>query len=135
MCWALIGVPKTSRDMKKDCDKPGCPTDHRRQVLTLGDEMIEQERRRLPPLALFGHGAMSDSSPLSGEERKSNFGAARSVDDPTATLAAFRHSTVKSQLRPKPNSRERSMGVLSSTPFQIYLRNVGCRNEGLNRCI
>jgi hypothetical protein len=36
--WALIGVPKTSRDMKKDCDKPGCPTDHRRQVLARGDE-------------------------------------------------------------------------------------------------
>jgi hypothetical protein len=54
MCWALIGVPKTSRDMKKDCHKPGCPTDHRRQVLARGDEMIEQERR-LPPLAPLGH--------------------------------------------------------------------------------
>jgi hypothetical protein len=38
--------------------------------------------RPLPGLALFGHGAMSDLSPLSGEQRKSNFGAARSVDDP-----------------------------------------------------
>ncbi len=28
-----------------------------------------------------GHGRMSDLSPLSGEQRKSNFGAARSVDD------------------------------------------------------
>jgi TolB-like protein len=28
-CWALIGVPKTSRDTKKDCGKPGCPNDHR----------------------------------------------------------------------------------------------------------
>src|SRR5438874_3651641 len=35
-----------------------------------------------PGLALFGHGAMSDLSPLSGEERKSNFGAVRSVFDP-----------------------------------------------------
>src|SRR5260370_1330018 len=26
--WALIGVPKTSRDTKKDCEKPGCPSDH-----------------------------------------------------------------------------------------------------------
>ena len=25
----LIGVPKTSRDTKKDCGKPGCPNDHR----------------------------------------------------------------------------------------------------------
>jgi hypothetical protein len=24
-------VPKTSRDMKKDCGKPGCPNDHRSQ--------------------------------------------------------------------------------------------------------
>ena len=32
-CWALIGVPKTSRDTKKDCGKPGCPNDHRSQVL------------------------------------------------------------------------------------------------------
>src|SRR5258705_1319515 len=30
--WALIGVPKTSRDWKKDCGKPGCPNDHRGQV-------------------------------------------------------------------------------------------------------
>jgi hypothetical protein len=36
----------------------------------------------LPLLALFGHGPMSDLSPLSGEERKSNFGAAESGDDP-----------------------------------------------------
>jgi ABC-type uncharacterized transport system substrate-binding protein len=41
---------------------------------------------------------MSDLSPLSGEQRKSNFAAARSVDDPTRTLAvtpttcAGRHS-------------------------------------------
>src|SRR5260370_33350447 len=33
-------------------------------------------------LALFGHGAMSDLSALLGEERKSNFGAVRSVVDP-----------------------------------------------------
>jgi len=29
---------------------------------------------------------MSDQSPLSGEERKSNFGAAKSVDDPNRTF-------------------------------------------------
>jgi hypothetical protein len=37
-------------------------------------------------LALFGHGPMSDLSPLSGEERKSNFGDVRSVPDPERTL-------------------------------------------------
>ena len=39
-CWALIGVPKTSRDTKKDCGEPGCPNDHRSQVAR-GDEVIE----------------------------------------------------------------------------------------------
>jgi len=38
-------------------------------------------------LARNGHGPMSDLSPLSGEEQKSNFGAARSVDDPEQTLS------------------------------------------------
>jgi len=40
-CWALTGRPKTSRDMKKDCDKPGCPNEHRSQVLARGGEVIE----------------------------------------------------------------------------------------------
>ena len=39
-------------------------------------------RERFSPLALFGHGPMSDLSPLSGVERKLDFGAVRSVDDP-----------------------------------------------------
>jgi uncharacterized RmlC-like cupin family protein len=39
-----------------------------------------------PEVALFGHGAMSDLSPISGEERKLDFGAVRSVDDATRTL-------------------------------------------------
>ena len=37
-------------------------------------------------LARTGHGAMADLSPLLGEERKSDFGAVRSVDDPDRTL-------------------------------------------------
>jgi len=36
---------------------------------------------------------MSDVSPLSGEERKSNFGAAKSVEDPDRTLVIARHAT------------------------------------------
>jgi hypothetical protein len=40
---------------------------------------------------------MSDLSPLSGEERKSSFGAVRSVDDPKRTL--FRKSLNCSVLR------------------------------------
>ena len=38
-----------------------------------------------PILARTGHGAMADLSPLLGEERKSDFGAVRSVDDPQRT--------------------------------------------------
>src|SRR5258706_15536061 len=26
--WWALGVPKTSRDTKKDCGEPGCPNDH-----------------------------------------------------------------------------------------------------------
>jgi hypothetical protein len=33
-------------------------------------------------LALFGHGAMSDLSPLSGVKRKLDFGAVRAAFDP-----------------------------------------------------
>src|SRR5712672_302636 len=33
MCGALIGGPKTSRDTKKDCGKPGCPSDYQSQLL------------------------------------------------------------------------------------------------------
>jgi len=41
-CWGLIGVAKTSRDTKKGCVRPGCPNDHRSQVLARGDEMINK---------------------------------------------------------------------------------------------
>src|SRR5258707_6279270 len=50
-CWAL-GGPTISRDMKKDCGKPGCPNDHRSWALAHATEVIE----RLPLLALNGHG-------------------------------------------------------------------------------
>src|SRR5204863_9147772 len=55
-------------------------------------------------MALFGHGAMSDLSPLSGVKRKSNFGAAKSVDDPgcVKTRLSQRRAELFSQL-PSPN--------------------------------
>ncbi len=43
-------------------------------------------------MALFGHGAMSDLSPLSGVKRKLDFGAVRAAFDPERTFliaAAF----------------------------------------------
>jgi hypothetical protein len=39
---ALIDVLRTSRDMKKDCGKQGCPNDNRTQVLARDDEVIER---------------------------------------------------------------------------------------------
>src|SRR6266404_3014329 len=42
-------------------------------------------RERFSPLARFGHGAMSDLSPLSGAERKLDFGAVRAAFDPERT--------------------------------------------------
>src|SRR5713226_3786881 len=37
----LIGVLKTSRDMKKDCGKPGCPNDITARWSPCRDELIE----------------------------------------------------------------------------------------------
>jgi hypothetical protein len=39
----------------------------------------------LPVLALFGHGTMSELSPLTGAKRKSDLGAVRSAFDPERT--------------------------------------------------
>ena len=39
--------------------------------------------------ALFGHGAMSDLSPLSGAKRKLDFGAVRAAFDPNATFGPW----------------------------------------------
>src|SRR6266481_3884608 len=61
-CWALIGMPKTSRDTKKDCGKPGCPNDHRSQVVARGDEVIEQSGD-FRSWAVFRPCARSDLSP------------------------------------------------------------------------
>ena len=41
-CWALISTPKILRDTQKDCGEPDCPNDHRSQVFSRGDEVIEQ---------------------------------------------------------------------------------------------
>ncbi|MEH2589322.1 adenylate/guanylate cyclase domain-containing protein [Bradyrhizobium sp. AZCC 1721] len=34
----LFGLPKTSRDTRKDCGEPGCPNDHRRKMLARWDD-------------------------------------------------------------------------------------------------
>src|SRR5258708_12301089 len=48
-----------------------------------GSQLADQQAAaRCRLLARTGHGPMSDLSPLSGEERKSNFGAVRSGVDP-----------------------------------------------------
>jgi hypothetical protein len=51
-------------------------------------------------MAHLGHAVMSDLSPLSGEERKLDFGAARSAFDPKPTpQASATPSTVCAKLR------------------------------------
>jgi hypothetical protein len=35
-------MPKILRDTQKDCGEPDCPNDHRSQVFSRGDEVIEQ---------------------------------------------------------------------------------------------
>jgi len=45
-----------------------------------------------PILAPFGHGAMSELSPLSGAKLKSDFGAVRAAFDPLRTLGLIRQS-------------------------------------------
>jgi hypothetical protein len=42
---------------------------------------------------------MSDLSPLSGEERKLDFGTVRSVDDPTETLGRARRNRGSEPIR------------------------------------
>jgi hypothetical protein len=47
-------------------------------------------RRMSPKVALFGHGLMSDLSPLSGAERKLAFGTVKAAFDPERTHAIYR---------------------------------------------
>jgi len=47
-----------------------------------------------PLLARNGHADCIARCPLSGEERKSDFGAARSVDDPSATSTGLKFRSV-----------------------------------------
>src|SRR6478752_4641619 len=54
-------------------------------------------------LALFGHALMSDLSPLSGEERKLDFEAARSAFDPQRTFG--RHLLSSGKVLELPISR------------------------------
>jgi hypothetical protein len=58
-------MPKILCDTEKDCGKPGCPNDHRSQVLARGDEMVEQEWG-FPPLAHRIDIGMSVFMPLLG---------------------------------------------------------------------
>ena len=54
------------------------PTGYRATIDRKGQELAN-----VSAMILLGHGPMSYLSPLSGGERKSNFGPVRSVDDPS----------------------------------------------------
>ncbi len=62
-------------------------------------------KRRSLVVARTGHCPMSDLSPLSGEERKSDFGAARSVDDPFCDIGRAEQSDYSMPVQPYQNSR------------------------------
>jgi hypothetical protein len=62
---------------------------------------------------------MSDLSPLSGEERKSNFGAVRSVEDPCQTSGVI---NVRGRRQPKP---KRSHAASSITCFVVLSITMG----------
>jgi hypothetical protein len=55
---------------------------------------------------------MSDLSPLSGEERKSNFGAVRSVDDPTTEVVRIQLAR-QSTHWPVPYAKVRTHEIVS----------------------
>jgi hypothetical protein len=92
-----------------------------------------------PLVTRLRHAAMSELSPLSGEEQKSNFGAARSVDDPQPTSAAHfavmhRATTHGAVFVDVPEGQIRSRpGATFSTPqavrFGLTIR--GTRGWGL----
>ena len=69
-------------------------------------------RRRLPLLALFGHGAMSELSPLSGAKQTSRRKAATSVFDPLRKSARGIVRLVVSipAIHPVPDIRRSSGG-------------------------
>jgi hypothetical protein len=81
-----LGGPSISRDMKKDCGKPGCPNDHRSEVLSGGDKVIEQERR-LPLLARLRHADCFSQCPLLEEDRKCSAHGQNDAIDPCETCA------------------------------------------------
>ena len=60
-------------------------------------ETIRFTASSLPLMALFGHGAMSELSPLSGVKLKSDFGAVRAAFDPQGDLVP-RDATIASAL-------------------------------------
>src|ERR1700738_5092928 len=68
--WALLGAPKTSRDWKKDCGKPGCPN----------DDVIKFPR--LPLMAQPGHAEVVRRHPLLEVERTCRSSGPTSEFDP-----------------------------------------------------
>src|SRR5258706_7597201 len=103
--------PKTLRFVKLACSSKRPPepsyfvmvadtraTSRTRCLLSLGHERNRSLRSQDPLInvaywALFGHGAMSDLSPLSGVKRKLDFGAVRAAFDPNADFLSVMKRT------------------------------------------
>ena len=68
----------------------GCEEQGHRQVGTAKhSNRFELLWRKMTQMALFGHGAMSDLSPVLGVQRKLDFCAVRSAFDPACVKTAF----------------------------------------------
>ena len=85
---------------------------------------VEKRLAECPLLALFGHGAMSDLSPLSGVKRKLDFGAVRAAFDPNQTSGALNGSALEAVSQPYPSIYD----VLSLAKAQTdpALLKLGC---------
>src|SRR6202048_2043557 len=82
LSWMRLTTPPSSRQ----ADRPA--TDDLSLVTAPSGKPPLQRAiaQRFSALARLGHAPMSDLSPLSGEERKLDFGAVRSVDDPDSDI-------------------------------------------------
>src|SRR6478736_1294989 len=70
-------------------------------------------------MAHLGHAVMSDLSPLSGEERKSNFGAARSALDPISDISAVAPKRQRDAARRLPEPTASGVMDQVSPPAKI----------------
>src|SRR5258708_6629178 len=92
-------------------------------------------RRPVEPAAQNGHGAMSQLSPLSGVERKLDFGAVRSAFDPTETSSLIASGRPSTRRRPMHSASCSGEPSALWTDYAVSQRSVCAYRQGeLKRC-